>query len=285
VKKYGRPLREDGTPCEPDFIVLGYGKLGGIELSYNSDLDMVFLHDADSAGETDGDKPIANQQFFARLSQRMIHMLATRTMSGQLYEVDMRLRPSGNAGQMAASLVAFKRYQLEQAWTWEHQALVRARVVAGCPRAAERFEQMRAEILAHTRDESELRKDVLEMRDKMIAHLGSKDEQRFSLKHDAGGIVDIEFMVQYAVLRWAGLHQELTRYTDNVRLLETLADLELFSQSDAALLREAYLTFRSATHYLALSKESAEVDGQQYAELRQGVRAIWDKMFNVNSMV
>ena len=281
VKKYGRPVRLDGTPCEPDFIVLGYGKLGGIELSYNSDLDLVFLHDADPEGDTDGERSIPNQQFFARLAQRMIHVITTRTMSGQLYQVDARLRPSGNAGQMVASLAAFDRYQQEQAWTWEHQALVRARVVAGCPRAGARFAEIRHRILARPRDADGLRAEVLEMRDKMVRHLGGKEAGRFNIKQDPGGIVDIEFMVQYAVLRWASLHGELTRFTDNVRLLESLAALDLLPAQDAGLLREAYLAYRSAAHRLALRMEPAEVDAAEYGELRDGVRAVWDKLFQL----
>ena len=280
VARHGRPSREDGQPCSPDFVIVGYGKLGGIELSYNSDLDLVFLHDADSSGSTDGDKPVSNEQFFARLGQRIIHIITTRTMSGQLYDVDNRLRPSGSAGLLVSSMRAFERYQREQAWTWEHQALVRARVVAGCNRARERFNEIRRGVLCQSRDCEALRADVLAMREKMVSHLGSGDRGgRFHIKQDPGGIVDIEFMVQYGVLRWAAQHGDLTRYTDNVRLLESLAVLELMPAHDAGLLREAYLAFRSAAHRLALRNESSEVDPADFAELRDGVRGIWDKWF------
>ena len=281
VAKYGRPLRSDGSACEPDFIVVGYGKLGGIELGYNSDLDLVFLHDASSDGMTDGDKSIANEQFFARFGQRIIHIMTTRTMSGQLYEVDMRLRPSGASGLLVSSLAAFDKYQREQAWTWEHQALVRARYVAGCPRAADRFDEIRAGLLQMERDPAALREDVLSMRERMMGQLSGSEPGKFNIKQDAGGIVDIEFMVQYAVLRWASRHADLTRVTDNVRLLETLAELELIPAQYAGLLTEAYLAYRSAAHRMALRKEPAVVDAAEYSELREGVRGIWKTWFEL----
>lgn len=281
VARHGRPHREDGEPCDPDFIIVGYGKLGGLELGYDSDLDLVFLHDAEADGMTDGEKPVSNEQFFSRLGQRIIHILTTRTMSGQLYEVDARLRPSGAAGLLVSSIAAFEKYQREQAWTWEHQALVRARVVGGCPTAGARFAAIRHDILAQPRDQAELAQAVCEMREKMIQHLGSGSQgERFSLKHDPGGIVDIEFMVQYGVLRWAAQYGELTRFTDNVRLLETLAVLELMPAQDAGLLREAYLAYRSAAHRLALRNEKSEVDAAEYSELRDGVRTVWEKWFH-----
>ncbi|MGJ3255256.1 MAG: bifunctional [glutamate--ammonia ligase]-adenylyl-L-tyrosine phosphorylase/[glutamate--ammonia-ligase] adenylyltransferase [Alcanivorax sp.] len=281
VERHGRPSRTDGQPCSPDFVVAGYGKLGGIELGHNSDLDLVFLHDAASGGVTDGDKPVSNEQFYARLGQRIIHILSTRTMSGQLYEVDTRLRPSGSAGLLVSSMDSFEKYQLNHAWTWEHQALVRARVVAGCNRARARFEAIRHQVLCAERPQDKLRDDVLAMRDKMVDHLGEKGEERFHLKQDPGGIVDIEFMVQYGVLRWASSHGELTRFTDNVRLLETLAALDIMSAQDAGLLREAYLAYRSAAHRASLRKEKSIVDDTQFRDLREGVRAIWKHWFDL----
>jgi [glutamine synthetase] adenylyltransferase / [glutamine synthetase]-adenylyl-L-tyrosine phosphorylase len=282
VERHGRPLRDDGQPCSPDFVVVGYGKLGGIELGHNSDLDLVFLHDAASGGSTDGDKPVSNEQFYARLGQRIVHILSTRTMSGQLYEVDTRLRPSGSAGLLVSSMEAFRKYQLQDAWTWEHQALVRARVVAGCNRARQRFEAIRDEVLCRERDQEALRVDVLAMRDKMVDHLASNQPGCFHLKQDPGGIVDIEFMVQYGVLRWASRHGELTRFTDNVRLLETLAALELMPAQDAGLLREAYLAYRSAAHRASLRKEKSIVGDGEFRELRDGVRTIWQHWFDLS---
>ncbi len=224
--KHGRPgaIQGDGT----GFMVLGYGKMGGIELGYGSDLDLVFLHGSDSVSAmTDGGKQISNDQFYMRLGQRMIHMMTTQTSSGQLYEVDMRLRPDGNKGMLVRSLSSFAGYQANDAWTWEHQALVRARPVAGDPLLAERFGRVRREILCLEREAEGLRKDVREMRERMRENLDKTRGGRFDLKQGRGGIADIEFMVQYSVLRWAARHPELADWTDNVRLLETLARLEL----------------------------------------------------------
>ena len=281
VEKHGRPSRADGSVCDPDFVVVGYGKLGGIELGHNSDLDLVFLHDASADGMTDGDKPVANEQFFARLGQRIIHILTTRTMSGQLYDADMRLRPSGASGLLVSSMTAFERYQSEQAWTWEHQALTRARAVAGCQRAGKVFEEIRHKVLCQSRDEAKLKQEVLEMRERMLSQLEHPGDGMFDLKRSPGGIVDIEFMVQYGVLRWAPRFGELTRYTDNMRLLETLAALDLMPAADAGLLREAYLACRSAAHRLALRKEPAVVPEARFRELSEGVRAIWKTWFDL----
>ncbi|MDX1802657.1 MAG: bifunctional [glutamate--ammonia ligase]-adenylyl-L-tyrosine phosphorylase/[glutamate--ammonia-ligase] adenylyltransferase [Alcanivorax sp.] len=281
VERHGRPVRDDGQPCNPDFVVIGYGKLGGIELGHNSDLDLVFLHDAASGGMTDGDRSVSNEQFYARLGQRIVHILSTRTMSGQLYDVDTRLRPSGSSGLLVSSRAAFEKYQRQDAWTWEHQALVRARVVAGCARARRRFDDIRAAVLCQPRDDRKLRDDVLAMRRKMVDHLAANQPGCFHLKQDPGGIVDIEFMVQYGVLRWASSHGELTRFTDNVRLLETLAALDLMPAQDAGLLREAYLAYRSAAHRASLRKEKSIVDDTQFRDLREGVRTIWTHWFDL----
>jgi len=287
VARHGQPKRSDGSLCDPAFVIVGYGKVGGIELGHGSDLDLVFIHDGDPQAETDGDKPIDGAQFFTRLGQRLIHLLTTQTNSGQLYDVDMRLRPSGAAGLLVSSLGAFERYQRNEAWTWEHQALVRARVLVGCKQVAGAFEAVRAGVLGQTRDIATLRTAVSDMRAKMRASLGSKATAAgtaanayepglpFDLKQDAGGIVDIEFMVQYAALAWSHDHPALLRWTDNIRLLEELEQAGLMPAGDAALLREAYKTFRSASHRQALQKQAGVVDASQFAEERREVRRIW----------
>lgn len=279
VDKHGKPSRDDGQPCDPDFVIVGYGKLGGIELSYNSDLDLVFLHDAAANGMTDGEREVPNETFFARLGQRIIHILTTRTMSGQLYEVDVRLRPSGTSGLLVSSLHAYEKYQVETAWTWEHQALVRARVVAGCRRASDKFAAIRLRIMQKQRDPLQLQADVRGMREKMIGHKGQSDPLLFDLKNDAGGIVDIEFVVQYAALRWAAEHSELTSFTDNMRLLDTLDELKLMSAEQADQLRQAYLAYRSAAHRLALRQSSGLAPAEPWQAMREDVRAIWDAWF------
>lgn len=280
TEKHGLPQKTAGVPCNPDFIVLGYGKMGGIELSYGSDLDLVFIHDADPNLYTDGDKQIANSVFFTRLGQKIIHILNTFTTSGQLYEVDMRLRPSGNSGMLVSSLKAFSDYQEKEAWTWEHQALVRARVVAGDPQLAERFQIVRAEILERKRDPATLLQEVTEMREKMRQHLGSKesDGDVFHLKHDRGGIVDIEFMVQYLVLRFAPEQSDLYTYTDNIRILDAAEQAELLNAEQAESLREAYKAFRAAGHRQTLQDLSSTLAEHTLAEHRDAVSALWSNL-------
>jgi glutamate-ammonia-ligase adenylyltransferase len=287
VAKHGTPMRSDGTLCDPGFVIVGYGKVGGIELGHGSDLDLVFIHDGDPQAETDGAKPIDSAQFFTRLGQRIIHLLTAQTNSGQLYEVDMRLRPSGASGLLVSSIGAFNRYQQNEAWTWEHQALVRARVLVGSQQVGADFETVRAAVLGRERDLTTLRVEVSEMRAKMRDNLGSKATAAgtaanafeatapFDLKQDAGGIVDIEFMVQYAALAWSREHPELLRYTDNIRILEGLERAGLMSDADAELLREAYKAYRSAAHRQALQKQAGVVSGDQFHAERREVLRIW----------
>ncbi|WP_415902581.1 bifunctional [glutamate--ammonia ligase]-adenylyl-L-tyrosine phosphorylase/[glutamate--ammonia-ligase] adenylyltransferase [Neptuniibacter sp. QD29_5] len=287
TEKHGAPQKSAGVPCNPDFIVLGYGKMGGIELSYGSDLDLVFIHDSDANLFTDGDKQIANSVFFTRLGQKIIHILNTFTTSGQLYEVDMRLRPSGNSGLLVSSLKAFSDYQHKEAWTWEHQALVRARVVAGDAALKEKFEEVRAEILKLPREDEKLLEEVTEMREKMRDHLGSKgnDEENpvFHLKHDRGGIVDIEFIVQYLVLRNAGKCPSLYEFTDNIRILDAAEQIELISQDTAETLREAYKAYRAAGHRQTLQDRSNTISGAEMTEMRNAVANIWQYIMSGES--
>jgi glutamate-ammonia-ligase adenylyltransferase len=287
VARHGSPRRPDGSLCDPGFVIVGYGKVGGIELGHGSDLDLVFIHDGDPQAETDGAKPIDGAQFFTRLGQRIIHLITAQTNSGQLYEVDMRLRPSGASGLLVSSLGAFSRYQESEAWTWEHQALVRARVLVGSTQVGKGFEAVRASVLGRERDLDALRKEVSEMRAKMRDNLGTKGtaagkaanafEPRvvFDLKQDAGGIVDIEFMVQYAALAWSREHPALLRYTDNIRILEGLEQAGLIPAADASLLREVYKAYRSAAHRQALQKQAGMVSGDQFAAERREVMRIW----------
>ena len=290
VAKFGTPQRADGSLCDPGFIIVGYGKVGGIELGHGSDLDLVFIHDGDPNAETDGAKPIDGAQFFTRLGQRIIHLLTAQTNSGQLYDVDMRLRPSGASGLLVSSLGAFERYQESEAWTWEHQALVRARVLVGCKQVGAAFENVRASVLGRERDLPTLRQEVSEMRAKMRGNLGTRITAAgtaenayeatvpFDLKQDAGGIVDIEFMVQYAALAWSREHPALLRYTDNIRILEGLEQVGLMPATDASLLREAYKAFRAVAHRQALQKEAGVVTGDQFVVERQHVRRIWSEL-------
>jgi len=288
--KYGVPQQSAGVACDPSFIIVGYGKLGGLEMGYQSDLDLVFLDDAPNGLVTDGEKSIDNAVFFTRLAQRIIHLLTTFTSAGQLYEVDMRLRPSGSSGLLVTSVEGFERYQNKQAWTWEHQALMRARVITGSDRVHQQFERLRGEILSKPRKEAELRQQVLEMRGKITEVFATNKREEevlkttFGLKYDAGGIVDIEFIVQYAVLRWSQNHPELLQYSDNIRVLEVLEQLELLSAVDAEWLRESYKALRSAIHRLSLEQlpsrlSMAEVTARGLDKYREAVVRIWSEVF------
>ena len=281
VSRHGYPRRADGTACDTDFAIIGYGKLGGIELGYTSDLDLVFVHQADPQLATDGDKPIDNAVFYTRLGQRIVHILSTQTPSGQLYEVDMRLRPSGNSGLLVSTLQAFEKYQQNDAWTWEHQALARARGVAGCPDTLASFEKIRHDILSTPRDKASLLQDVVAMREKMRSSLGTPEARQaevFHIKHDIGGIVDIEFMVQYLMLAWSAEHPELTQWSDNIRQLEELGRAGVLEVADTEKLRAAFITLRSTIHRRALQNLNSQVEGDAFQEERAYIQSMWKKV-------
>ncbi len=290
IAKHGRPLRAGGTvELEPNFVIVGYGKLGGIELGHGSDLDLVFIHNADTACATEGlvdaKGSIDNLTFYARLGQRIIFILNTQTASGKLYEVDMRLRPSGNSGMLVSTLAAFERYQQKEAWTWEHQALVRARVVAGSPELSEEFDRVRLAILHQQRDLPKLRQEVRDMRHKMREQLGSEAKSKrentalFNLKQDAGGIVDIEFMVQYAALAWAYQAPKIVQYTDNIRILGSLEEAGLLDATSVAQLIAAYKAYRSTGHRHALQHQEAVLAGENLFDVeREQVSHIWHQL-------
>jgi glutamate-ammonia-ligase adenylyltransferase len=290
VAKNGRPCREvdgerrpfgDSGAADCGFVVIGYGKLGGIELGHGSDLDLVFVYDSEARGATDGDRALDCSVFFTRLGQRIIHILDTRTAMGPLYEVDMRLRPQGNSGMLVASYNAFSEYQRHSAWTWEHQALVRARVIAGDGRLAAQCEAVRRDVLCQQRDAEALAQEVRDMRARMRQHLlpqGSEDRGEFHLKQGVGGIVDIEFMVQYAVLAWSHHTPELADWSDNIRILETLSRHGLFSEQDSQALVGAYIAYRSAAHQLSLQQEPDIVDAGRFSDERAAVCAKWREL-------
>ncbi|EOL8946417.1 bifunctional [glutamate--ammonia ligase]-adenylyl-L-tyrosine phosphorylase/[glutamate--ammonia-ligase] adenylyltransferase [Cronobacter dublinensis] len=274
VARYGQPkhLRDrDGR----GFAVVGYGKLGGWELGYSSDLDLVFLHDCPAEVMTDGEREIDGRQFYLRLAQRIMHLFSTRTSSGILYEVDARLRPSGAAGMLVTTAEAFADYQKNDAWTWEHQALVRARVVYGDKPLQAQFDAIRREVLATPRDGDTLRTDVREMREKMRAHLGNKHRDRFDIKADEGGITDIEFITQFMVLRYAPEQPKLTRWSDNVRILELLAQHDIMREDEAKALTQAYVTLRDELHRRALQELPGHVAQTAFEQEREQVRDSW----------
>ena len=253
-----------GTEELRDFAVIGYGKLGGLELGPGSDLDLVFLHDF----------PAARQRELHRLVRRFLHALTVMTARGQLYDVDMRLRPSGRAGPMVSAIDGFARYQHEQAWTWENQAIVRARVVSGDPALGARFDATRVAALTRARDQARLRDDIVSMR----ARIAEASKEDVDLKRDAGGIVDVEFLVQYLVLAHAHEHAELCAYTDNVRILETAADAGLLEGDEAAALTDAYLGLRSELHRSVLDLPDATRASDVLDRYRETIRGAWDRL-------
>ena len=272
--RHGRP--QGLGESETGLLVLGYGKLGGLELGYGSDLDLVFVYGSGSPmAETDGSRPISHEQFYNRLGQRMIHMMTAHTPAGILYDIDMRLRPDGNKGMLVRPLSAFADYQDQRAWTWEHQALVRARPVAGDPTLALRFAEIRRSTLCRPRDPGKLKTDVREMRAKMREGLDKTRGGRFDLKQGRGGIADIEFIVQYSVLRWAAECPGLVVWTDNIRLLETLAAANLLPGQAASDLTDAYKALRGAYHRSALQDQPKMVPNTELVPERERVLALW----------
>ena len=293
LQRHGRPIcNTDGEVCDKGFAIIGYGKLGGYELGYGSDLDMVFLHGAENdqemtsipdAGE---DKPaarsIVNSVFFVRLGQRLIHLLSTRTAAGRLYEVDMRLRPDGASGMLVSSLKSYEKYQHTKAWVWEHQALVRARAITGDPAIIKQFNNIRKATLMQKRDINELKIEVIKMREKMRQSLSKETAETFDLKQSEGGIVDIEFMVQFGVLAWANEFPELCQHTDNINLLHELQKIGKLSQADADSLMRAYKKYRQRLHRLALQDIRGLVDKDKYSAQKKDVISIWASMIGSN---
>ncbi|MCJ7557295.1 MAG: bifunctional [glutamate--ammonia ligase]-adenylyl-L-tyrosine phosphorylase/[glutamate--ammonia-ligase] adenylyltransferase, partial [Gammaproteobacteria bacterium] len=278
-ERYGSPgFTEDGERKEAGFAVVGYGKLGGLELGYGSDLDLVFLHDSRAEAQvTDGERSISNDVFFSRLATRLVNLISMLTTSGVLYEVDMRLRPSGNAGLLVGSLTAFERYQVQEAWTWEHQALLRSRAVAGTDKVSAEFEGVRRRVLTeHVRRES-LCQEVADMRARMRTELSAGSDEILDLKQDPGCIADIEFLVQYLVLANAWRFPALLTYTDNIRQLEGLVTAEVIGEADALGLKQAYLAFRGALHEASLAGRKGLVDAGLFRAERELVQRCWQQ--------
>jgi glutamate-ammonia-ligase adenylyltransferase len=283
---YGSPSPNPDSDIDsrtPGFIVVAYGKMGGIELGYRSDLDLVFLHNALASHQTDGARQIDSSTFFMRLGQRIIHLLSTSTASGIAYEIDTRLRPSGSSGMLVSTLTAFQKYQQQDAWTWEHQALVRSRVVAGDRKLAAEFNKVRELVLRQPRDAQSLATEVQKMREKMRKHLDqSTKDGKFSLKQGTGGIVDIEFMVQFTVLAWSHAHPLLCRWSDNIRILESLAQCGLFTDEESLQLIDAYKNLRTAGHRLQLQKQLDEVPLSAFVVQREIVKTRWNCLMDNN---
>jgi glutamate-ammonia-ligase adenylyltransferase len=258
----------------PRFAILGYGKLGGKELGYASDLDLVFVYDDDA--------PEAAPNYVA-LARRIVLWLTTITSSGVLFDVDLRLRPNGEAGMPAVPIAAFEQYQRREggsgAWTWEHQALTRARFVAGDAAIGERFERLRNEVLAMRRDPAQLTADVLAMRRRMLDGHPNKSGL-FDLKHDRGGMVDVEFIVQYLVLAYSHEQPRLLGNLGNIALLRIAGELGLIDARLAAEVGDAYRRFRKLQHELRLNNaEYARVPAETVGGEVAAVKALWREVF------
>jgi [glutamine synthetase] adenylyltransferase / [glutamine synthetase]-adenylyl-L-tyrosine phosphorylase len=256
---------------EPKFAVLAYGKLGGKELGYASDLDMVFVHDDDAPEAA---------EIYTRLGQRTNTWLSAQTAAGQLFETDLRLRPNGDSGLMVVSLESFRQYQLENAWVWEHQALTRARFCAGDREIGRKFEAIRIEVLRQQRDLAKLREEVLAMRLRMVDAHPNKAEGLFDLKHDRGGLIDVEFIVQYLVLGYSHQHASLTGNLGNIALLRMATELGLIPAELAGAVADTYREYRRLQHGLRLNNQISRVDREQVAERAAGVRRLWNLVFS-----
>lgn len=280
VAKHGVPICETQGPKDiqnKGFAVIGYGKLGGWELGYGSDLDLVFLHNCDGHLPTNGNKPIGATAFYIKLAQRILHIFTIKTGLGLLYDVDMRLRPSGNAGLLVCHVDGFATYQTENAWTWEHQALGRARFISGSYELQERFRAIRLNVLSKPRELRVLAQEVVSMRVKMRDHLAKGDAQNIDLKQDAGGIADIEFIVQFMLLAHTSSFPSLSKWQDNVRILADLAKLSLITKAEADILSQAYLEYRNYAHRLALQNGTLTEVNDLLVDLQTKVKAIWHK--------
>lgn len=269
----------DGARHVVRICAVGYGKLGGLELGYASDLDLVFLHDSGTAqAETDAAKPVDNQVFFIRFAQRAIHLLTMHSAAGRLYEVDVRLRPSGKGGMLITRIGAFAEYQEKEAWTWEHQALLHARSVAGDSGLREDFERVRVDVLQRCVRRDTLRTEVREMRERMRRELSraKPGSGQFDIKQDAGGTADIEFLAQYWALLHAKTHPPVVMFSDTIRQLESVASADLVPQATVDVLTQAYRTYRERSHHLSLEGSEPVIPGGDFRETRVAVTSIWN---------
>lgn len=280
VMQYGAPTlarnyRQHG------FCIVAYGKLGGIELNYSSDLDLVFLHPKiDLHAQTDGNAPISNQEFYTRLGQGIVKAMNQKYTCGALYKIDLRLRPSGSSGLIVSSADTFANYQHKQAWDWEHQALVRSRRLCGSSAIGKQFAIIRQKILAQPRDSEQLKRNIVSMREKMRDTLEKHGDKQYDVKQGIGGLVDIEFIAQYSVLQWSHQFPSLLEFTDNVRIFERVGMEGLLPMKQTHLLTDAYKIYRVHLHKTALHKQSDLVGNDKFIFYRLAITKIWQQIFN-----
>ena len=265
---------------EKGFAVIGYGKLGGIELGYNSDLDLVFLHNAPENSETvGGRKSVSSHRFYLKLAQKINSIFNLNTSAGVLYEVDMRLRPSGEAGLLVSTFNAYEFYQKNEAWTWESQALVRARCVYGTKSLKAEFDQIRQSTLAKKRDAVTLKAEITGMRAKMYQHFTQPQAVEFNLKTDKGGITDIEFIAQYLVLANAETSPEMAVWSDNVRIFDTAMAYGILTEPAGEQLKYCYMAMRNRIHHLNLLRKPSCVPMSEFEAERDFIGKMWSQIF------
>ncbi len=276
AQKYGEP--EGRSINDPGIAVIGYGKLGGIELGYKSDLDMVFIRQVGDS-MTDGTNSVHESMFYQRLIQRIMHLATTGTVGGVLYEMDTRLRPDGDTGVLISDIESFELYQKGRAWTWEHQALVRARPITGSWDIIRKFSQIRDEVLRSPHDDDKLKQEVVSMREKMRSHLDRTSEKLFDVKQGPGGMIDVEFISQYLLLRYAPEYPEMTLWTDNVRILEECTRLGIVPREKTQVLIDAYIDIRKIYHELSLADLPRLISQDHRISATYKVEEIWKEIF------
>jgi len=279
VERFGKPSSLDDSN-DKGFAVIGYGKTGGFELAYSSDLDLVFIHNCQVNDVTNGKKAVPVSHFYAKLAQRIMHIFNTRMVSGILYELDMRLRPSGNSGVLVVNIDTFEQYQQEEAWTWEHQALVRARAVFGQEDIVKQFQKIRCKMMAKVRDQQALHQDVIDMRKKMKAHIDKSTEALCDIKQGRGGLVDIEFLAQYLVLNYSARYPLISKYTDNIRLFDTLAKVGVLTVEQKQVLVSHYCQLRDFSHHASLQNQAPLMPRAQFEEYGEEVINVVKQFLN-----
>ena len=280
-ERFGIPTSCLDGGKEKGFGVIAYGKTGGVELGYSSDLDLVFVHHSENnemtTGLADGSKVVAASQFYMKLAQRIMHIFNTRMNSGILYELDMRLRPSGNSGVLVIHLDTFAQYQHEDAWTWEHQALVRARMIYGNRELASKFSKIRRNILSKPRDTFVLKGEITNMREKMRSHLDKSTETMFDIKQGVGGLVDIEFLAQYLVLANASKYRELLSACDNLSIFKLLKGHGFLHEKQQEVLSKIYQNLRALGHQAMMQNEGQLINQNSLVNLDE-ISDIWQEI-------
>ena len=278
----GRTLKTPKAPQQDaELGIIAYGKLGSRELGYHSDLDIVFIYEQPDS--EDPQTAAARRHYFGRLVQRLVHILTTHTPAGEVYSIDTRLRPSGNAGTVVTPIKAYHEYLSTSAWTFEHQALVRARMITGSEALRQHFDKIRRNVLCQPREASKLQKAMRDMRQRMQQHHSRNGGSGFDLKHDAGGLVDIEFLCQYLVLKFAHRHPALTRHHGNLGILSELAASGAIASETADILSETLRRYLAKENELKLGRRKARLPESSFVSEREAIQRLWHQYLEPTS--